>query len=182
MRRQRGKPMPGNLLRLQDHGGKARLIEGATVKREPHPARPAWTGGVGDIDWAGDATVLLGYVKRRTAAESMTLPRKAVRLLEQWLEHSALTREHVAGGPAWRSRRGRARATARHCRSQRRRRHPRHRHRVPARSAGRRPPHQGRADIKALVLRLARENPECRLRCTGSAPAPRGQPCVGSAR
>ena len=46
--------------------------------------------GVGDIHWAGDATVLLGYVKRRTAAESVTLPRKAVRLLEQWLEHSAL--------------------------------------------------------------------------------------------
>ena len=36
--------MPGNLLRLHDHGGKARLIEGAAVKREPHPARLAWTG------------------------------------------------------------------------------------------------------------------------------------------
>src|SRR6266568_772601 len=58
--------------------------------------------GVGDIDWAGDATVLLGYVKRRTAAESMTLPRKAVRLLEQWLEHSALTREHAPAGLAGR--------------------------------------------------------------------------------
>ena len=56
--------------------------------------------GVGDIDWAGDATVLLGYVKRRTAAESVTLPRKAVRLLEQWLEHSALTREHAPAGLA----------------------------------------------------------------------------------
>lgn len=51
--------------------------------------------GIGDIDWAGDATVLLGYVKRRTAAGSLTLPRKAVRLLEQWLEHSALAREHA---------------------------------------------------------------------------------------
>lgn len=58
--------------------------------------------GVGDIDWAGDATVLLGYVKRRTAAESVTLPRKAVRLLEQWLEHSALTREHAPAGLAGR--------------------------------------------------------------------------------
>ena len=46
----------------------------------------------GDIDWAGDATVLLSYVKGRTAAESLTLPRRAVRLLEQWLSHSALLR------------------------------------------------------------------------------------------
>jgi integrase len=58
--------------------------------------------GAGDIDGAEDATVLLGYVKRRTAAESMTLPRKAVRLLEQWLEHSALTREHAPAGLAGR--------------------------------------------------------------------------------
>jgi hypothetical protein len=36
---------------------------------------------IGDIDWAGDATILLGYVKGRTAAESVTLPRRAVRLL-----------------------------------------------------------------------------------------------------
>ena len=32
----------------------------------------------------------------------MTLPRKAVRLLEQWLEHSALTREHAPAGLAGR--------------------------------------------------------------------------------
>ncbi len=51
--------------------------------------------GVGDIDWAGDATVLLAYVKGRTAAESVTLPRRAVRLLEQWLEHSATARGHA---------------------------------------------------------------------------------------
>ena len=51
--------------------------------------------GTGDIDWAGDASVLLAYVKGRTAAESRTLPRRAVRLLEQWLEHSALVREHA---------------------------------------------------------------------------------------
>ncbi len=51
--------------------------------------------GVGDIDWAGDAAVLLTYIKRRTAAESVTLPRRAVRLLEQWLEHSAITRGHA---------------------------------------------------------------------------------------
>jgi integrase len=51
--------------------------------------------GIGDIDWAGDAAVLLSYVKGRTAAESRTLQRRAVRLLEQWLEHSAPVREHA---------------------------------------------------------------------------------------
>ena len=51
--------------------------------------------GIDDIDWAGDAAVLLGYVKGRSAAESVTLPRRAVRLLEQWLEHSALARRHA---------------------------------------------------------------------------------------
>ncbi|HUE31316.1 MAG TPA: hypothetical protein VMQ38_00010 [Mycobacterium sp.] len=50
---------------------------------------------VGDIDWAGDSMVLLSYIKRRTAAESATLPRPAVRLLEQWLAHSALLRSFV---------------------------------------------------------------------------------------
>jgi hypothetical protein len=45
-----------------------------------------------DLDWAGDASILLSYVKGRTAAESLTLPRPAVRLLEQWLEHSRLLR------------------------------------------------------------------------------------------
>lgn len=52
--------------------------------------------GVDDIDWAGDSTVLLSYVKRRTAAESLNLPRPAVRLLEQWLTHSSLLRGLVA--------------------------------------------------------------------------------------
>ena len=50
---------------------------------------------VDDIDWAGDATILLSYVKGRTAAESLTLPRRATRLLEQWLAHSALLRSHT---------------------------------------------------------------------------------------
>ena len=49
-----------------------------------------------DIDWAGDSTILLSYVKGRTAAESLTLPRRAVRLLEQWLGHSTLLRSHVS--------------------------------------------------------------------------------------
>lgn len=48
--------------------------------------------GVGDIDWAGDGTVLLDYVKGRTSKESLTLPSRAVRLLERWLEHSSLLR------------------------------------------------------------------------------------------
>ncbi|MEV0136386.1 hypothetical protein AB0H83_49190 [Dactylosporangium sp. NPDC050688] len=52
------------------------------------------------IDWAGDSTILLSYLKGRTAAESLTLPRRAVRLLEQWLAHSALLRSHA--GPAQR--------------------------------------------------------------------------------
>ena len=47
------------------------------------------------MDWAGDATVLLRYVKGRTSKESLNLPRRAVRLLEQWLEHWALTRSHA---------------------------------------------------------------------------------------
>lgn len=47
---------------------------------------------VNDLDWAGDASILLSYVKGRTAAESVTLPRRAVRLLEQWLTRSALLR------------------------------------------------------------------------------------------
>jgi hypothetical protein len=52
--------------------------------------------GLGDVDWAGDSTVLLSYVKGRTSAESLNLPRPAVRLLEQWLSHSALLRGLVA--------------------------------------------------------------------------------------
>src|SRR5208337_802200 len=48
-----------------------------------------------DIDWAGDSSVLLSYVKRRTAAESLNLPRRAVRLLDQWLDHSRLLRGFV---------------------------------------------------------------------------------------
>ncbi|MFJ9840950.1 hypothetical protein ACIRYZ_10845 [Kitasatospora sp. NPDC101155] len=51
--------------------------------------------GLDGIDWAGDATVLLTYVKGRTATESLTLSTKATRLLEQWLEHSSVTRAHA---------------------------------------------------------------------------------------
>ncbi|MEV6675115.1 hypothetical protein [Streptomyces sp. NPDC051162] len=57
---------------------------------------------IDDLDWAGDSTVLLSYIKGRTAAESVNLPRRAVRLLEQWLAHSELMRSHLA--PAERGR------------------------------------------------------------------------------
>ncbi|KPM56914.1 hypothetical protein E0F15_20410 [Frankia sp. B2] len=55
--------------------------------------------GVGDVEWAGDATILLSYVKGRTGPEATTLPRKAVRLLEQWLAHSALLRGFASAKP-----------------------------------------------------------------------------------
>jgi|SRR5579875_15962 len=48
--------------------------------------------GLGDLDWAGDAAILLDYVKGRASEQTLTLPARAVRLLEQWLEHSALMR------------------------------------------------------------------------------------------
>jgi hypothetical protein len=54
--------------------------------------------GIGDVDWAGDASILLSYVKGRSAAESLNLPRRAVRLLEQWLAHSALLRSFTPLG------------------------------------------------------------------------------------
>ncbi|MGH3408168.1 MAG: hypothetical protein ACRDRJ_37565 [Streptosporangiaceae bacterium] len=58
----------------------------------------------GDVDRAGDSTVLLSYVKGRTAAESLSLPRPAIRLLEQWLAHSALLRSFIpapGSGKLW---------------------------------------------------------------------------------
>lgn len=51
--------------------------------------------GVDGVEWAGDATVLLSYVKGRTSAESLTLSARATRLLEQWLEHSSVARTHA---------------------------------------------------------------------------------------
>lgn len=48
--------------------------------------------GLGDVRWSGDGAVLLDYVKGRTSRESLTLSRPAVRLLKQWLEHSAVAR------------------------------------------------------------------------------------------
>ena len=51
---------------------------------------------VDDLDWAGDASILLSYVKGRTGPESVTLSRRSVRLLEQWLSHSAALRSFVS--------------------------------------------------------------------------------------
>lgn len=48
-----------------------------------------------DIDWAGDGTVLLAYIKDRTGPESLNLPRPAVMVLRQWLTHSAELRRFV---------------------------------------------------------------------------------------
>lgn len=51
--------------------------------------------GIGDIDWAGDSTILLDYVKGRSGPQSLTLPRPAVRVLRRWLEHSDLLRRRA---------------------------------------------------------------------------------------
>ncbi|WP_410585408.1 hypothetical protein [Amycolatopsis sp. lyj-108] len=60
--------------------------------------------GVEDLDWAGDSTILLRYLKGRTSTESLTLNARSVRLLEQWLDHSTLTRNTApaeARGELW---------------------------------------------------------------------------------
>jgi hypothetical protein len=44
---------------------------------------------LGGVEWAGDANVLLTYIKGRTSRESVHLPRRALRALERWLEFSA---------------------------------------------------------------------------------------------
>ncbi len=73
--------------------------------------------GLRDLDWAGDATILLSYVKGRTGPESVTLPRNSVRLLEQWLSHSALLRSFATADQReqlwlWVNRQGGARVYA----------------------------------------------------------------------
>jgi len=52
--------------------------------------------GLEDVDWAGNATVLLDYVKGRTRRESLNLPAEAVRVLRRWLEYSAVLRPFAA--------------------------------------------------------------------------------------
>ncbi|MFZ0378878.1 MAG: hypothetical protein WAL38_13710, partial [Solirubrobacteraceae bacterium] len=48
-----------------------------------------------DIDWAGDTTVLLAYIKNRTGPESLNLTRRAGMVLRQWLAHSAELRRFM---------------------------------------------------------------------------------------
>ncbi|MEO8521114.1 MAG: hypothetical protein ABI603_07120 [Acidobacteriota bacterium] len=48
-----------------------------------------------DITRTSPSTMLLSYSKGRTGREALNLPRDAVRLLERWLEHSALLRAHA---------------------------------------------------------------------------------------
>ncbi|MBT2480802.1 hypothetical protein [Streptomyces sp. ISL-94] len=51
--------------------------------------------GLGDVTWSGDASVLLDYIKGRRGPESVNLTGRPVRLIERWLEHSALLRRHA---------------------------------------------------------------------------------------
>jgi hypothetical protein len=51
--------------------------------------------GLDGIDWAGDATVLLDYIKGRSGSEGLVLSAKATRPLRQWVEHSAPARIHA---------------------------------------------------------------------------------------
>ncbi|MFJ8757824.1 hypothetical protein [Streptomyces cyaneofuscatus] len=52
---------------------------------------------LGGVEWAGDTTVLLTYLKGRTARESAVIPKRAVRLLERWLKHSDQLRRFAEG-------------------------------------------------------------------------------------
>jgi hypothetical protein len=50
---------------------------------------------IGDITRTSASSILLSYKKGRTGGEALNLPRDAVRLLDRWLEHTALLREHA---------------------------------------------------------------------------------------
>ncbi|WP_395296777.1 hypothetical protein ACF9IK_27495 [Kitasatospora hibisci] len=50
---------------------------------------------VGNYTRTGPHTAMLRYYKGRTAEEALNLPRAAVRVLDQWLEHSRPLREHA---------------------------------------------------------------------------------------
>ncbi|MFI2317705.1 hypothetical protein AMK17_34520 [Streptomyces sp. CB00072] len=45
--------------------------------------------GLDGLGWTGDTSIVITYIKGRTARESSNLPSRAVRLLERWLEYSA---------------------------------------------------------------------------------------------
>ncbi|WP_411150098.1 hypothetical protein [Streptomyces sp. A30] len=53
---------------------------------------------LGDIEWAGDSTILLGYYKGRSGPEGATPPREAVRLLQRWLSHAEPLRRFAPEG------------------------------------------------------------------------------------
>ncbi|MFJ5726410.1 hypothetical protein [Streptomyces sp. NPDC093149] len=80
----------------------------------------AWTGIVPDgltgletkdVRWTGQQAMLLSYTKGRTGEESLVLSAGASRLLEQWIEHSALARRHAPDDLA-----GRVWLVTSHCR------------------------------------------------------------------
>jgi hypothetical protein len=50
---------------------------------------------IDDITRTSASSILLSYKKGRTGGEALNLPRDAVRLLDRWLEHTALLREHA---------------------------------------------------------------------------------------
>ncbi|MDF6066764.1 hypothetical protein H8R03_33230 [Streptomyces sp. JH010] len=52
--------------------------------------------GVEDLEWAGDAAMLVNYLKGRTTEESVTVSPQAVRLVERWLQHSAVSRSFTS--------------------------------------------------------------------------------------
>jgi hypothetical protein len=53
---------------------------------------------VGGLEYAGDAAMLLSYFKGRASDESLTVGPRVVRLMERWLEFSALARR-IAPAP-----------------------------------------------------------------------------------
>lgn len=52
---------------------------------------------IGDIEWAGDSTILVKYFKGRTGPEGLTISRNAISVLSQWLDHSKLLRTFAQG-------------------------------------------------------------------------------------
>ena len=52
---------------------------------------------VSSLKRTSPATMIASYRKGRRGGEALNLPRDAVRLLDQWMEHSALLRQHAGG-------------------------------------------------------------------------------------
>ncbi|WP_043267205.1 hypothetical protein [Streptomyces sp. CT34] len=53
---------------------------------------------LGDVEWAGDSTILLSYYKGRSGPEGATPPREAARLLQWWLAHAEPLRRFAPEG------------------------------------------------------------------------------------